>query len=396
MRKQIEIIEMEQYENDGKYNVVFDIVIAGHKYKFQYIIDGPVANVPRVCDSVVVTFLFFAIKYDMDVVSSIPITEKLYHNIRTQIIPQVVKCDQKAHSIDIHMPITNEKYCGKWNGTGISLGVDSFATIHQYGSDCELEDYKITHLVHLKTGAHHGCGKKDEQELFLAENNRVRRYCEKYNYNLITIETNLHKICQERFGDDFDTTHICRNLGAILLLQNYFGKYYYASTSNLDHFRIDINKDIAYCEKWLIPVLSNDNIDFYSANLAMMRSDKVKYISDFPDTYEFLHVCWSDEKNCGECRKCIRTMVQLDLAGKLDRYTESFDVEKYYAERKRYLRTVAAMRTVDVYFREIYDEMKCTKGVKIPGFFETNYTRVVMGLKALKNLGLKTFISRFH
>ena len=52
------------------------------------------------------------------------------------------------------MPLSNETFDGDWVGTGISLGVDSFTTIHEYGEDSITDDYRLTHLVHLKTGAH--------------------------------------------------------------------------------------------------------------------------------------------------------------------------------------------------------------------------------------------------
>lgn len=39
--------------------------------------------------------------------------------------------------------------------------------------------------------------------------------------------------------------------------------------------------------------------------------------------------------NCGECFKCRRTLLALDAADKLEDYRESFDIDKYFKQRKR-------------------------------------------------------------
>lgn len=104
------------------------------------------------------------------------------------IFSDKVWCKNGKEMIRLNMPLTKEVYEGKWVGTGVSLGVDSFATIHEYLENCEIEEYKLTHLVHLKTGAHHGqLGYYDQQkedELFLKENSKVRKFCKEQGYNL--------------------------------------------------------------------------------------------------------------------------------------------------------------------------------------------------------------------
>ena len=380
MRKKIEILSINQNTTDAGCNVTFGIKIGGKPYDLVYkITGGGVNSVPERCDAIVVTFLFFAIRHGMDICSKYPISEKLYYNICKHIIPMVCHNNENAHKIVVDVPAIKEKYDATFNGTGVSLGVDSFATIHEYLEDDLPKDYKLTHLVHLKTGAHHGqigyFDKEIEDRLFVVENTKVKSYCEKYGYNLITVESNLFEVCCSEFGWNFDTTHIVRNLGTILLLQNYFGKYYYASALPQDSIRINIKQDQAYYEKWLIPLIATENIDFYSANGVMSRCEKIKYIAQFNDTYDNLHVCWHESENCGKCSKCIRTLVQLDLVGALDKYKESFDVDYYQKNRNKYINYVFINKHKDPSFYEIYLYMK-NNGIKMPSAFSIELWRI--------------------
>jgi hypothetical protein len=53
------------------------------------------------------------------------------------------------------------------------------------------------------------------------------------------------------------------------------------------------------------------------------RSAKVRRLATAPDALATLKVCWEEDidDNCGRCRKCLRTMLQLAIAGALDRTT---------------------------------------------------------------------------
>ena len=40
-------------------------------------------------------------------------------------------------------------------------------------------------------------------------------------------------------------------------------------------------------------------------------------------------------RNCGDCYACWRTMIPLDIMGKLDGFAERFELDKYHADRKK-------------------------------------------------------------
>ena len=374
MNKKIIINSLEQIGTNNGCNAIFKITIDNNEHSLTYKIMGKgITAIPQLCDGVVVSLLPFATRFGMDIQSEIPISKSLYYNIVKHLLPQLYVCDPAAtHKIELNIPISEERYSGKWRGTGVSLGVDSFATIHEYTDDCPFDEYRLTHLVHLKTGAHHSGMTREnynpetEDKLFCAEHDNVVKYCRQNNFDLVTIESNFHSIAISEFESDFSPTHTFRNLGTVLLIQNYFDKYYYASAYNLDHFKISLKADSSHYEKWLLHLISNDSISFYSSNESMSRAEKIKYISQFADTYDNLHVCWTNEKNCGRCAKCVRTLTQLDMLNVLDKYKNSFDIDYYRANVKKYRKLIVARRKRDLSFNEIYEQMK-RQGIKMPG-----------------------------
>jgi hypothetical protein len=71
----------------------------------------------------------------------------------------------------------------------------------------------------------------------------------------------------------------------------------------------------------LDPHWSTERVSFFHDGADMRRVDKVKYIADNPLALKYLRVCYINMKgkfNCGICDKCIRTMTNLLIAGKLE------------------------------------------------------------------------------
>ena len=61
------------------------------------------------------------------------------------------------------------------------------------------------------------------------------------------------------------------------------------------------------------PLFSNEMVALIHDG-AVRRSDKIRYLSSHPLIMDRLRVCWQDRGyNCGECEKCLRTMLTLAL-----------------------------------------------------------------------------------
>lgn len=73
----------------------------------------------------------------------------------------------------------------------------------------------------------------------------------------------------------------------------------------------------------LDPLWSTERTTVVHHGAETSRSAKVRRIAAAPDALADLKVCWEADRddNCGRCRKCLRTMLQLKLAGALERTT---------------------------------------------------------------------------
>lgn len=350
----------------------FNLDMCGKKDVLTYQIEGyncdlDLNEFEKRLDGIAVTLLMWAMVNNCDIRSEYPISEKLYYHLTYQVIPQLYICNpDKSHRIKIKAPIVSSKINTKsWVGTGCSCGIDSLSTIYTY-NEIKLKNYELTHLVCMKTGAHHGnkAFHTDlENRLFQAEISNVKKFSEKIGKPLVIIDSNLnHFLIRNVNPWSYEAGHIFRNIGAIMMLQNFFGKYYYSDTYDLDHFQMNIRRDTAYYVKWLLPLLSSDNLQSYSVGMGAGRFEKTRLVCQHPSSYSTLHVCLQSEDNCGHCMKCIRTMVALDILGMLDKYRESFDVDYYNEHRSEYINIVASQRNQDAFYKELYplftDDMK--------------------------------------
>lgn len=117
---------------------------------------------------------------------------------------------------------------------------------------------------------------------------------------------------------------------------------------------------------------STENISFYSAGAEVSRLEKVKALTDFPPSYDYLNVC-DDEygKNCGKCKKCIGNMVSLYALGKLDLYRSVYDVDYFYKNLNKYLRTIKREKAGEytaLHFADTY-ELLLSKGLITENIF---------------------------
>ena len=71
------------------------------------------------------------------------------------------------------------------------------------------------------------------------------------------------------------------------------------------------------------PLLSTEKLSVTTHGSDKTRVEKTKVIAEWPETYDKLRVCWQDfgVKNCCRCEKCVRTMITLEAAGVLFKYT---------------------------------------------------------------------------
>ena len=228
--------------------------------------------------------------------------------------------------------------------TGASFGVDSsyaiFTNINK--SVGKSLDYLI--IVDFER----------EQEALVP---KIQDFADELGIELIVVKTNAIN-----FGINADVLYAQNYLGSVLALQRLIGTYYYGSA--YDDFKFD--HEPAHFDLLSVECFSNGTTRFLSSNQAIDRPHKTEYLTKIPFTYSHLSVCADDDrKQCGRCTKCVRTQIDLDSAGCLDKYGDLFDINIYKTNRKKWLGRLMYWNGKEPFNTMSYRYAK-EKGVKFP------------------------------
>ena len=341
------LVSCIEYDNK-KYDLYFEVEKEYVKY-FCY----------ETLDAFLVTLIPFIVKHNFDVKVDGKISSKLYYQLTNYLLPLL--CDKfNKKKINIECEISEENFNGKGVGASISCGVDSFYTLLKHTNQIDSK-YNITHLTFFNAGSHGEFGGDKARNLFNERLKFVRAFCEQNNYKLVTVDSNMNELIMM----NHKKTHSFRTLGCVLALQKLFGKYYFASGYHYDDMKLD-EDSCGHYDTLNVQCLSNETLTIYSSGLEVTRLDKVKYISDFDITYNWLNVCVTTGPNCGKCIKCSRTIAELDSIGKIEKYKNVFDLSDYYKNRNRImidiLKESREKNTCDaIYLKEILEEFKKNK-----------------------------------
>ncbi len=189
------------------------------------------------------------------------------------------------------------------NRTGIyfSAGVDSFYTFLTHREE-------ITDLVFI-----HGAENKLEKAAYRQRlATVVQETADHYGVNLIQIETNIRDFLDRyvQYGHwGYPIT-----LGAAGLLLAPRIRELHISVEYFPGVHISGSEILPL---WDTPVTSLTLSDFFTTRL-----EKVAYLADNDFVLSHLHVCHGTPENalnCGRCEKCIRTMLNLEVHGALER-----------------------------------------------------------------------------
>jgi hypothetical protein len=261
----------------------------------------------------------------------LPVDAKLLENARRimeiwhQWYPALKPIAIRCRAQDAQFPETGRK-----SGAFFSGGVDSYFTLLH---NREFGDGRIDELIFI-----HGADAPLKQDGdYLAVPTSIQRAATAWQIPVLQIATNLR---QTRYRQvNWSKLGNGPLLGAAgLLFQDYFERIFISST-------------------WAMPDLhplgSHPGIDpLYSSSRTLFvhygawadRLDKTKYISQVPSVLQNLHVCWESDtgENCGRCLKCLRTMIALELCGRLANCTafRSNDIDfsllrRQYIEREK-------------------------------------------------------------
>ena len=309
-------------------------------------------------DAYLIGLLNWAMRRGDSIVSDIPITEELYYNITVSLIPSLVKYSKGLHPIDITCKLAPAITQGTAVGTGCSCGVDSFTTIYKHMDNEPFDEFSLTHLCINNVGAFAECYSEYGKEKTKTERYAISQAVAKeLSLPLIVTDSNFADV----FEQDHLLSHTYSSVFAIYMLQKLWKKYYYSSSGHdYSEFSLIDNdtKSAAFYELLSLQCFSTFGLRIYSDGGEMTRLEKTELIADYSIAQKRLHVCLTRPYNCGKCDKCLRTLLTLDCIGKLESFSNVFDIEEYKRNREDAFLWLYKIHTMgDGILEPVYEKM---------------------------------------
>ena len=315
-------------------------------------------------DAFIVGFIQLAAKYNEDIiVEGRPVSKKLAENIENLLIPAFNQMGCGTKPIHIKAEYHDDSFAERHGATGISLGVDSLYSI--LSNEAQKVKYVLNIIADLKN--------EDFDELssnisfYDIKNTQKNMVAGEFGRSYIPVLTNMDAILCIEYN--FGQTHSFIHLAVVMALMNWIDKYYYATGYTDKDFKLDFNYTSHY-DVLISQVVDYDAFKMFTSGGEVTRVQKTEYLSNDITAQHYLDVCLKNKDgaingftNCSVCGKCRRTMVTLDLLGKLECFDQVFDVKYYRTHKPWYIGEIlyAAFVMKDLLAIEIWNEMKKRK-----------------------------------
>jgi len=314
-----------------------------------------------------VGMLYPAMRYGEDIQVEGTVSARLLYNLNAYLIPLLAAFDERLERISVTADATDASFragaCAI--GTGFSGGIDSFATIHEHFVRSTPEGFRLTHLFFFNVGAH-GIPRNDEEldaieRKFHARFAKLKGFPEEVGLDFVPVNSNVHKF--HPWGHLEVST--LATVSAVMFLQKGIRRYYLASAGHpyaqLWHYLGSGRRpdDIAYLNSLLLPWLSTETLDLMDDGNFYDRSQKTVLVADYEPVSRHLNVCSNHDTldtNCSICPKCCRTLLTLELIGKIDAFRSVFNVDRYRREARRlYIAQTLVHADREMFYKHLVD-----------------------------------------
>lgn len=289
----------------------------------------------------VLAMFWYAMLTGSDIEFEKPLSKKMYDGITTKLIPALAKDGYAAIKLlgpTSEEPLQNEGAVV----TGLTCGVDSTYTLHKYEKSDVPKELRLTHAVycHADYLFPHLEPPYDVDKI-IAEHEKNYNAHAMRNSEIIATHHGLpHIEIKTNFDRDFYRgglvyTGMYRFFSCVMSLEHLFSTYLFTSSGSGSDSE-EPSLFVPHYEDFLCECCSSENFRFIVSDHEE-RFTKIQEVADDPDLQKYVSTCSNEtdnEKNCGECFGCWKTMVPLDLIGKLDKFQACFDIEKYNINRR--------------------------------------------------------------
>lgn len=333
-------------------------------------------------DAFLVGLLPLAMRLGEDIHLKHPVSETLYFNLSNGVVALFNTAFPEFKRISIFADsFADESKVSKGTivAAGFSCGIDSLSTIIENSSSGTPGSYRITHGVFTSVGSHGSTDDAAGKERFLGRLRIVKGCASEMNLELIVIDSNMEQILSS--VTDYDRTLTLRNASAVLILEKGIFRYFQSTSLAYRDLKVRGNESSPF-EPIALPYLSTNALEFISFGSQHKRTEKTAMVANCEPSYRWLNVCGVQAENCSLCEKCMRTLLTLDLLGKVERYDTVFDLKKYRREKKRYLCYVLASKKTYSLHREI-TELMTEIDYHPPLSFYLYFAGYLLGFKAI-------------
>ena len=263
-------------------------------------------------------------------------SRRLAMAIRTGLQDILLRQIAGMHKVALHAHLVNRPPATSEGAiVGVSLGVDSLTVMERFLHSDVDEASRIRCLLFNDVGSH---GQVETSAVHARRKMEAAEYADEIGVQIVSLRSNMNDLIPW----SFEETHTIRNFSAALVLQGSFDKFYYASGYHFADMKLGPYQDIAYADGFLLPLLSTEALAAYVVGADMTRVEKTRLIAENEIARKRLDVCVTPHlahgfKNCSNCQKCLRTMITLEMFGKLDAFSSVFDLEAYERRKRTYL-----------------------------------------------------------
>ena len=281
--------------------------------------------------------LYLAMYHKQDLTIRGRVSKRLYKNVMSYI--QKILCDFSDNlsrvdvAVDGFIDPSFETNRGGLVGTGISCGVDSLCTIYDHFVMENDPEYRINSLFLFNCGTHGDFENPETLKLYEKRFEMNKRAADEMGLPVHQVNSNLHafthRIGEQRLG--YFAIWSCVFVFEVVIRRYYVSSSY--SYEQIKRFRNQAHDfDMAeFCESYLVPLISTERMELVNDGSQYGRAEKTERISDWDIAQKYINVCVAstDGSNCSKCSKCMRTLLPLDAMGKLDSFSDVFDLDVY-------------------------------------------------------------------
>lgn len=317
-----------------------------------------------VYDAFMVAMLFPAMCYNERLIIEGCVSEKLYDNL----VHYVQKCQQANLSYlnEIEIVVQGFKSAKKTNnliGEGFTAGVDALATLYDRFVIEKSPDFRISALFFFNVGTHGGGGERARKK-FKSRYNYLLDFVNEIGLPFVPMDSSLFDFYKLEW--EYDAGVLCRTIG-ILVFERVLSKYYVASDYSFwEIVNMSSINHGAIINATNYSMLGTESLEIIVDGTQYKRSEKIARLLDYPQGMKYLNVCVGQTEsphNCSLCHKCLRTELALDILGKLEDFSDVFDIEKFKKQRFSYKCMTVLQRKNKIY---AYDNCELAKKMHYP------------------------------